>query len=133
VAPKIVTNPLSKKALRKAAQEQKKNTKDDLPLNLSSATKATLERAKKAKEALQNSESSKLDENIEVDVVNRVDENLPFDKGTKEYPDPNAMPTEELKVGCSESPEDLTSAAGPSIEEVNNNIPSVPKVASKPD
>jgi hypothetical protein len=48
-------NPLSKRSQRKAAQEKKKQDKDGHPMNLSSATMATLERAKKAKELLQKS------------------------------------------------------------------------------
>ncbi len=48
-------NPLSKKSQRKVAKVAKKDgkhSKDGIPRHLSSATKATLERARKAKEAL---------------------------------------------------------------------------------
>jgi hypothetical protein len=132
-APKKVTNLLSEKALRKAAQEKKKNTKDDLPLNLSSATKATLECAKKTKEALQNSGRENIEENFAMDNGNMVDENIPSNKGPEEYLDSTSILTEESKEGCFASLEDHTSTAGSSNGEVNNNVLSVPTLTRKPD
>jgi hypothetical protein len=114
---KLPANPLSKKSQRKAAQDLKKKDKIVQSVNLSSATIATLERAKKAKELLQKSA-----ENHKTVNTDSVQETITEDNTSQEISNEDQVDTTPLFNEPNKGDEQ-TDTSSTSSEDSNNESP----------